>query len=181
MLCEKCRKRDASVHLTEIIKNVKSEIHLCDSCAREFGLNSKLSNFSLTVPEMLTFLDVEEIGNVEEVNICMSCGLSYLEYRKTGQLGCPNCYRYMKEPLAAVVSGFHGAERHVGKVPMNYIDVNTAETRLIEGDRTLMMKEKDREELERDLQRAVREERFEEAAGLRDRLRKLEMQEPGKP
>jgi hypothetical protein len=46
------QRNEATVHLTEIIKNVKSEVHLCEACARGIGLNSKLSNFSLTVPDM---------------------------------------------------------------------------------------------------------------------------------
>ena len=45
------------MHLTEIIKNVRSEVHLCESCAREIGLNSKLSSYAVSVPDMVSFLD----------------------------------------------------------------------------------------------------------------------------
>ena len=99
MECERCKKNEATIHLTEIIKDIKSEVHLCEACAREVGLNAKLSNFSLSMPEMLSFLDLTEIDSTAEDFYCKVCGYSYLEYNKTGKLGCPDCYISFKESL----------------------------------------------------------------------------------
>ena len=115
MLCERCQKKEATIHLTEIIKDVKSEVHLCENCAREIGLNSKLSNFSLSVPEMLSFLEINEVDDANDAVTCENCGLTYTEYRKKGKLSCPECYLYMKDSLEPVIMGYHGEKRHIGK------------------------------------------------------------------
>src|SRR5512136_920682 len=99
MLCERCKNIEATIHLTEIIKDLKSELHLCENCAREIGLNSKLSNFSLSIPEMLSFLDVDEVDEYVNGSICRTCGLSFVDYSRESKLGCPDCYRYLGESL----------------------------------------------------------------------------------
>lgn len=35
MLCDKCKRRDASVHITQEVNGMKSEHHLCEECARQ--------------------------------------------------------------------------------------------------------------------------------------------------
>jgi protein arginine kinase activator len=174
MLCEKCKKRDATVHLTEVIKNVKSEIHLCEYCAKEFGLNSKLSNFSLSVPDMLTFLDIEEVGDLEDTNVCATCGLTYMGYKKSGKLGCPDCYQYLKSALDSVIYSYHGESKHIGKVPLNYVDVESPRSILLEGTTDARGSSADITELKRRLESAVKEERYEDAARLRDIMIKMD-------
>ena len=41
MLCQKCKKNSATVHLTDLIKGEKREKHLCESCAAEEGMAVK--------------------------------------------------------------------------------------------------------------------------------------------
>jgi protein arginine kinase activator len=173
MLCERCKHTEATIHLTEIIKDVKSEVHLCEECARDIGLNSKLSNFSLSIPEMLSFLDINEVDDTSSGGSCKSCGLSYYDYSREGKLGCPDCYRYMEDPLRQVIAGYHGSVRHAGKHPDNptmagmaagvNVSRNQKYNQAIYG-LTL-------EELKSMLDDAVIEERYEEAAFLRDRIR----------
>lgn len=173
MLCERCKERDATVHLTEIIKNVKSEVHLCEVCAREIGLNAQLSSFSLSVPDMLSFLDVNEIDENGDTTACASCGYTFIDYKKNGKLGCPDCYRYLKSSLYPVMTNYHGSAQHVGKVPMNFVE---------QGSRGVMLLEKVRSrtstmtvtEMKKKLEEAVREERYEDAAVLRDRIQEIE-------
>ncbi len=174
MLCEKCKKRDATVHLTEVIKNVKTEIHLCEWCAKDFGLNSNLSNFSLSVPDMLTFLDIEEVGDVEDCRVCSTCGMTYMDYKKVGKLGCSDCYHYLKPALDSVICGFHGEEKHVGKVPLKYVDVESPKRVLLAKDENRKGKEHNTGELRKRLDAAVKDERYEDAARFRDALREIE-------
>ena len=119
MQCERCKNTEATIHLTEIIKDVKSEVHLCENCARGIGLNSKLSNFSLTIPEMLSFLDINEVEDYDDGSICKSCGLTFMNYSREGKLGCPDCYRYLSDSLKSVIFGYHGATKYLGKHPSN--------------------------------------------------------------
>jgi protein arginine kinase activator len=49
MLCEKCRKNEANVHISKNINGRATELHLCEACARESGellsMNQFLGNF----------------------------------------------------------------------------------------------------------------------------------------
>ena len=171
MFCERCKNIEATIHLTEIIKDVKSELHLCENCAREIGLNSKLSNFSLSIPEMLSFLDIDEVDEVVNGSVCKSCGLSFADYSRESKLGCPDCYRYLGESLKSVIAGYHGAVKHTGKHPNNPAGITsvTYEKPVVPAD-----PKKSMEELKTMLSRAVVDERYEEAALLRDKIRELE-------
>ncbi|HOD15040.1 MAG TPA: UvrB/UvrC motif-containing protein [Spirochaetota bacterium] len=171
MLCERCRNIEATIHLTEIIKDVKSEVHLCESCAREIGLNSKLSSFSLSIPEMLSFLDVSEIEEYPAGSVCKSCGLSFMDYSRENKLGCPDCYVHLKDSLKSVIAGYHGAARHVGKQPS--VPGSIATDTYVRTTRTVTIK-KSLDDLKNQLKRAVYEERYEEAAVLRDRINDME-------
>lgn len=172
MYCERCRNSEATIHLTEIIKDVKSELHLCEKCARDIGLNAKLSNFSLSIPEMLSFLDVNEIEGCPEGSVCATCGVTFLDYSREGRLGCPDCYEYLGESLHSVIAAYHGATRHSGKHPLGSEDHGACVRPSRSSVRPARMKAEEYRDL---LEQAVREERYEEAAVLRDALRELEL------
>ncbi|PKL40619.1 MAG: hypothetical protein CVV44_03185 [Spirochaetae bacterium HGW-Spirochaetae-1] len=166
MLCERCKKIEATIHLTEIIKDVKSEVHLCESCARDIGLNSKLSNFSLSVPEMLSFLEVNDVTDMDEGNRCMTCGMTFVQYTRQGKVGCADCYTQLDNSLNSVIRSYHGDKKHIGKIPA-HVSVNHEPVR----QEKVVVKRQSFQELQTRLQNAVMEERFEEAALLRDRIR----------
>lgn len=182
MICERCKRAEATIHLTEIIQNVKSEVHLCENCAREIGLNSKLSGFSISLPEILSFLEVNEVDDEPTGIVCLSCGLSYADYMREGKLGCSDCYRYMDESIKKAVAAYHGSLRHIGKHPSNAAKVPDGKRAKASvhapssgvsytivsgrGDTTLTI-----EKLKEMLEAAILEERFEDAAVLRDKIR----------
>lgn len=172
MKCQKCRNDDATIHLTEIIRNVKSEFHLCEKCARLVGINSRFSNFSLSVPDMLSFLDLDEVRDVADSNICHNCGLTFLDYKKTGKLGCTQCYNYLSAPIEPLIMNYHGSARHVGKVPTNYIEVKSDSKMYLE-DNSEKSDAESLEHLVKMLNSAVLDERYEDAAVLRDRIRNI--------
>lgn len=171
MFCERCKNNEATIHLTEIIKDVKSEVHLCEGCARDIGLNSKLSNFSLSVPEMLSFLDVTEVDEFVTGSVCSSCGITYMDFSRDGKLGCPDCYRYLGDSLKSVIAGYHGGTKHVGKHPGT---VAVQEEEMVSRAIQTMDTRKSIDELKKQLNRAVFEERYEEAAVLRDKINGIE-------
>ena len=176
MYCERCRSIEATIHLTEIIKDVKSELHLCENCARDIGLNAKLSTFSLSIPEMLSFLDVTEFDEGPEEKACAACGVTFLEYTRSGKLGCHECYTHLGPSLASVIAGYHGAMRHTGKHPCHaeYVDVRASE-----GVTLSRPAGTSAEEYRALLDQAVWEERYEEAARLRDAIRDIESGDEG--
>jgi len=53
MICEVCRKNAATVHVTKVVNNVRTELHLCQQCARERGELQVLSTPSFAFPMSL--------------------------------------------------------------------------------------------------------------------------------
>lgn len=159
MRCESCEKREATVHLTEILQDdEKRSVHLCDACARDQHGSMELLGL---LPG--AFPSAPKPGGKEDptTQTCDACGMRYQDFRARGRLGCADCYDSFKRALDPLLEKIHGKSQHVGKAPDASSAVDrTRERRLID--------------LRRQLQTAIREERYEEAAGLRDTLRSIE-------
>ncbi len=171
MLCQECGKNKATVHLTRIKNNEKTEIYLCEECAQKKG-ELNLAQDTLSLHNFLTgFLgggqpqQTSQTGDLVGVSDCPRCGLSYNEFREKGRLGCVQCYENFEEQLTPLIKRIHGREEHRGKVPA----------------RTggLIRKKREIEKLREEMEKAVREENFEEAARIRDDIRKMEKELEG--
>lgn len=173
MLCEQCGQRPASVHITKIVNNQKSEYHLCEECARarqeEWSFPGFGAEPDFSLHKFLAGLLAHEPnwgagpGTVSEQGLqCRRCGLSYEQFRETGRLGCDECYTSFGEQLLPLLRRLHGSVQHVGKAPKRA----AGRLRL----------QQDIERLRRELQELVAREEFEKAAQVRDRIRELERQ-----
>ncbi|TET32790.1 MAG: excinuclease [Planctomycetota bacterium] len=161
MLCEHCNKNIATVHLTEIIDDIKKEVHLCEDCAQGKGLSFKKQQFSLQ--ELLGSLVAqvaESKGEDVSGEVCPVCGTTFADFQSKGRLGCPADYTTFKSTLIPLLEKIHGNAQHFGKVPSR-------------ADRGLAA-EKELMELKQRLADAVKREQYEKAAELRDRIAKLE-------
>lgn len=160
MICVKCQKNHASVHVTEVINGVKKEAHLCDQCAKEAGIGQ---NFNFTIQHILGSL-VEPAPKVRATESpqlkCPDCGITYTEFKAKARLGCSNDYEVFKQGLLPLLEKIHNATQHVGKVP------HTADDQIV--------KENELARLKRDLDGLVKSEDYEKAAQIRDRIRTLE-------
>ena len=167
MICERCKKNEASVHLTEIIKSVKSEIHLCELCAREIGLNSKLSSFSLSIPDILSFLDSETVQEGEEVKFCPGCSYTFADFSRKNRLGCQNCYAVFSDALEQMIKNIKpNFSGYYGRVPENYERCDNYEQNLSHDD----IETDDIISLKKMLSSSLMEEDYERAALIRDRM-----------
>ncbi len=163
MLCELCKQIQATVHLTEIVNDQMSELHLCEACANQKGAQVE-SHFGLA--DLLSELaDFGKTPEAEEVatKACPSCSMTYDDFRKVGRLGCAQCYQTFKRSLGGLLKRIHGSPLHVGKSPARLVKPAKAKTELAE--------------LKKKLSRAIEQEAFEEAARLRDQVRRMEQQE----
>jgi len=160
MKCESCGKKPATVHMTEIAGKKKEERHLCDECAQSLGGSSipKL----LTPADILSSLLKQVAPELEEMQktVCPVCGLSYLEFRSGGRLGCANDYVAFKKGLTPLLERIHGGSQHVGKMPSQVAEPVAA-------------KASEMTQLRKELDKAVAHEEFEKAAELRDRIKAL--------
>ena len=164
MLCELCKQTQATVHLTEIVNEQMTELHLCEACANKKGAQVE-SHFGLS--DLLSGLaDFSKTEEPEEVTTrtCPSCGMTYEDFRKVGRLGCADCYTTFKRNLGSLLKRIHGSPIHVGKSPIRLI-------------KTAKVTKTELADLKRKLEHAIENEEFEEAAKLRDQIRRLEQQE----
>ena len=161
-LCEACKKSKATFHLTNISREgEKIERHLCERCAIEEGLvQVQKPSFSTEILE--NFITSAKGSAAGSANLlCEECGISYVEFRNQGLLGCPHDYDTFKEALAPLIVRAHdGATHHVGKAPGSPSARHAAQQEL--------------RRLRRQLEEAVTAEDYERAAELRDRMRELE-------
>ena len=167
MLCEECGERPATVHFTEIVQGRKTEFHLCEACAREKGAHAyQMVSGPFSVNQLLTGLMNLDPAVAERAAAptlrCDRCGMTFAQFSQVGRFGCPHCYQAFSSGLDGLLKRVQSSDRHVGKIPHRRGGRATARRELAN------MKSK--------LQECVTEERFEEAAALRDKIRILEQQ-----
>jgi protein arginine kinase activator len=157
MKCQKCTKQ-ATLHITEVVTEDQfEELHLCEECANKYlyepqkGGAGKTGQPSLPESEEITALNQRE---------CPNCGIKFVEFRNSGRLGCPHDYHEFHDELATLLENIHGETRHCGKTPRRLPQNKQVQSELIQ--------------LRKQLQQAVTKEAYEDAARLRDQIRKLE-------
>lgn len=162
MSCDQCHERDAVIHLTQIVEDKVSTLHLCERCAAEKGVESAGTVLKTPLGSFLAAmgkgLPGAAVPAVTEGDECPHCGASLQDFRESGRLGCPGCYRQFEGPLRELLRRLHGSTHHTGK---RYAAPGAAPD-----DPTVVELE-----LRDQLRVAVETENFELAAELRDRLR----------
>jgi protein arginine kinase activator len=164
MLCQECRKRPATVHVTKITDDQRTEMNLCEICARELGEVELLTEPKFSLQSLLAGLLAHEASRAERRPVaedrCSNCGLTYQQFTKAGRLGCSQCYAAFETRLEPLLRRIHGATAHTGKVPAQGARPRSRRDELAM--------------LRHELEMCVRREEFERAAELRDRIRELE-------
>ena len=163
MLCQICAKNTATVHFTEIHDNKMSEIHVCEKCAEEKGMQPAAKKHKFDIADLLAGM-VDGMTNTEEERVghvqCPRCGMLYSGFKETGRLGCAECYQAFQFQLRPLLRRIHGETRHKGKTPLRAGEEVSAPRQI--------------QRLHDELQRAVEQEDFERAAGIRDEIKRLE-------
>lgn len=194
MFCEKCMKKIATFHYSEVINGVKNEHHLCAECAA----NTDVSYYSNLFDDGQQFAKLfsgilgsivssGEIGEIrQEKNqvtgiCCPNCGMSYGEFCKNSAFGCPECYDVFGLMISDKIRKIQGSDTHIGKKPAAY----TSDKKTNKNENTQINETEENKEstvrievLERKLKEAIEIEDFEEAARLRDKIKV--MKEDGK-
>jgi protein arginine kinase activator len=173
MICEFCNNNEASIHLVKIINNCMEKLNLCAECVK---------NFSFT-PEDDFFSDLNDlISKVFEIDIkiidksiagklfskidssdnkkCSYCGIDLNTIKAIGKVGCAKCYNEFRDSLYPLIKSIHGNIEHKGKAP----SVSSDDIKL----------EKEIRDLKFKLKEEITVENFEEAAKLRDTIKRLQ-------
>lgn len=164
MQCEICKKKEATIHLTEIVDSIRTEMHICELCAAEQGISLKSQ---IPLNDLLNGLlavqptDEQIHGRTKQSPACPQCGFTLEQFREKPLLGCPNDYELFREDLDPILDKAQNEKKmHCGKVPSK--------------SSTGMKKQIELAGLRQKLEAAVKSEDYETAAKLRDRINQLE-------
>jgi protein arginine kinase activator len=158
MKCQKCPKA-ATLHITEVLNEEQfEELHLCEECANKYLYQPNKTNGQKGAAPGEESEELSALNQRE----CPNCGIKFVEFRNSGRLGCPNDYQEFREELSTLLENIHGETRHCGKSPRRLPQNEQAQSELIQ--------------LRKQLQHAIHRENYEDAARLRDRIRRLEEQ-----
>ena len=163
MICQLCRKNEATTFVKTVVNGQLSQLCLCESCARERGIGAIFGG--VDIGDFLGGLFMNQPAQ-EAVKRCGDCGVSYEEIVKSGKVGCPACYEVFKDQMASMIKRVHGSTVHKGKRPGGSALRVTEESNEIMPVNLL-------EEKQKQLSEAIAEQAFERAAILRDEIREM--------
>lgn len=182
MLCDNCRRREANVRYSENINGVRKELNLCEECSRELGITNNmdfkmptfdfsnffgsfLEDFSSTSDFMPLLSEIKQVK-------CDSCNSTFDDIINTGRYGCPNCYDVFEDRMDPILKKLQGSNRHngrLGKISDNKVQFDkNQEVKSTDNAKSKL------EQLQEDLKLAIKEERYEDAAHIRDEIKKEE-------
>ena len=167
MLCSNCNSKEANFHYKYIKNGNANQIHLCRECAESLGYIKEhepifgATNFLGDLFSLPHF-----VHTPKETLLCPECGTSFDKIRRSGFVGCDKCYETFSAPIDSILSKIQPSTVHKGKL-------NGAEGKIIERDNTL-------KNLKEELKRAILDEKYEDAAVIRDKIKAFEKQEEGK-
>lgn len=169
MLCDSCKTHQASVFLTQIVDGKMQKLNLCEACSKKNGVTDP-TGFALAdlllglgAPQNIELTTTTEIAEGQ----CPTCGFTQADFKKTGRLGCSDCYETFADQLQPLLSGMHKGTRHVGKIPVRQFREVELTNRLTD--------------LRTTLQKSVMDEDYELAAKLRDEIRQIELLPANQP
>ncbi|AYC30643.1 UvrB/UvrC motif-containing protein [Paenisporosarcina cavernae] len=171
MICENCKQRPAKVTVTQVVNGEQVNRHYCEVCAQNLhpfhveaahqdplAIHQLLQNW-FNVPTQ----ESTQRAQSDQPLKCDTCDWTFRQFLNKGKFGCADCYDSFRKQLPGVFKRLHnGNTKHVGKTPGGF-------------ERVIELK-KQIESLRAQMQEAVAEENFEEAATLRDEARMLEEQ-----
>ncbi len=157
MKCDLCDK-EAVVHLTQVVDGEMKEFHLCEEHAQKQGIDFD-SPMSITDILMGLGQQVKQSVASDFTLACPTCGMERDEFRKSGRLGCSDCYKTFMAELSAAIKAMHHSTQHIGKIPAR------------EGSQTRIKSKIAR--LQKDLENAVAREDYEQAAQIRDEIKAI--------
>jgi protein arginine kinase activator len=155
--CNRCPKQ-ATLHITEVLGEDRfEEVHLCEDCAKKYLYEPQQKQKTKAADPLAGAAeDPEGLGDKQ----CEVCGIKFVEFRNHGRLGCPHDYDAFKDDLLPLLESVHGDTKHAGKVPRRVPKPKVGQLELTQ--------------LRRQLQQLVTEEKYEEAAAVRDKIKELE-------
>jgi protein arginine kinase activator len=172
------------VFFSQTVGSETTQAHLCEVCAQEqgqsFGVWNTLNFHPLAaltglIHQMLPWsspdapaLDGMASSPLAESKLqCPNCGYQLSTFRQNGRLGCTKCYESFASFVGPLITNIHGHARHVEENS----DVFPSSTPRPSGE---TLANDPVSEMRKKMKEAVKKEKFEEAAKIRDEIQRLE-------
>ena len=146
MLCQKCQKRQANFHYTQVINNAKTEFNLCSQCAHEMGL-TKNFNDRMSLSGMLDSF--------------------FAPHQRGVMMQMPRVFKVDGEKLYR-----NEFEHEIDKMFCEFGEETKRQNEMEKDNKN--KKKNTVENLKLSLKKAIEEERFEDAARIRDEIKEIE-------
>jgi protein arginine kinase activator len=164
MLCEKCDNSDVLYHLAEVPDDIQNEMYFCMKCKKNLQINHSQPNNAFSFNN--------EGSDCDAGIKCINCGLTSPELIYDGRPGCPSCYKYFNSVFGSV-SKNSNEKKYTGKKPSNYVEILNNKNAIPEINNNYFDLLDTKYKLEEKLKMAVIEERYEDAAILRDKIKEV--------
>ncbi len=159
-VCDLCRQAPAALQLMEQRGTETRKISICASCAAQRGIQQQNGQITFNLPSLMAAMAaVHAPGERPASDACPGCGLTAAQFQETGRLGCARCFEVFEALVSQVVKRAQAGTSHRGLAPQRLGPA---------------LERAHLEELKRRLKEAVKAEKYEEAARLRDRIREAE-------
>ncbi len=171
MKCQHCNQNEATTHIKKIVNGKREEMHLCSECAKELGVMNEFRMPAMSEMFADSFLGnflgagAAAMNSLAGVDRCSNCGSSFNDIVNSGRIGCADCYEKFEDKLEPSIRKIHGKTKHIGKF-ISYSEDDKKE------EEKPQVSELD--SLKKQLKAAVSEQRFEDAAVIRDKINELQ-------
>lgn len=164
MKCQHCEK-PATFHITELTEpSGPIMVHLCEEHARVYlsqdNADSPTSALAGMLAKQLKLEQTAEQLAKLDKKTCPVCGITFAEFRQSGRLGCGFDYVFFQSDLEPLLLNIHGSKNHKGKRPTRLTGTPDRQHKLIQ--------------LRREMQEAIKQEQYEKAGELRDRIQNFD-------
>ena len=167
----------ATVHITQVINDKSMRIDLCEKCAQKEGyIASSGLPFS-----MLASLGESLFNGIKSTSmkigqaVCETCGCSPEVFKKNGRLGCKDCYKHLATMIDSIISNTQKGNKHIGKQLSQVHSCHTINTSKSDevSKKTTGNTNDSIESLQGKLIKAIEDERYEDAAKIRDQIKSM--------
>ncbi len=167
MKCQKCGANNANTHVKTVINGEFREYDLCSDCAKKMGYTNLFGDMQDEFSSFLGSFFGNALPARTQATRCEFCGSTYSDIAKSGHVGCAHCYETFGDELQPLIRRIHGNTTHCGK-NSRIADKSKSEKSPEE------VKQDKIKKLRAELDKAVKEQNFEYAAELRDKIKESE-------
>ena len=184
MLCDRCKKKEATFHKSVIVNGKGFETNLCESCAKEmnldadfdfsdvfdFGFDSQKRYNNIASELFNDFMSLDDFFTPNMMFLerntkkCSNCNSTFNDFLRNGKLGCDKCYDEFQEEIRDMLENMD----------------NPTDLDLEIGTELNKIQPSKLEELTKEFNKAVEEERYEDAGKLKQQINELRKNEEGK-